>query len=129
VLATAGPAHGAERTKLSLRSSPYGKVLFADGYAMYVFTADRGGVSDCYDACAHAWPPLAAEGEVIAGKGVKERKVGTTERDDGSIQITYAGRPLYGYIDDPRGEVFCHNIREFGGIWYAVRGNGRPAPH
>jgi predicted lipoprotein with Yx(FWY)xxD motif len=122
-------AQGAERTKLKLRNSPHGKVLFADGYAMYVFTSDRGATSECYGACAKAWPPLIAEGEVVAGSGVKERKLKTTERDDGSMQITYAGKPLYGYVDDPRGRVFCHDVREFGGTWYAVKRSGKPAPH
>lgn len=122
----AAPASAAEKTRLKLRSSPYGKVLFANGYAMYVFTADQGSTSNCYGACANAWPPLIAEGEIVTRKGVKRGKLGTTTRDDGAKQITYAGRPLYGYIDDPRGEVYCQDVEEYGGIWYAVRPSGKP---
>lgn len=118
------PAAGAEKTRLKLRSSPYGKVLFANGYAMYVFTADRRSTSRCYGDCARAWPPLLAEGEIVAGEGVKRGRLATTRRDDGSRQITYAGRPLYGYIDDPRGEVYCQDVEEYGGIWYAVKPSG-----
>jgi predicted lipoprotein with Yx(FWY)xxD motif len=129
-LALGAPGAGAgEATKLKLRNSPYGKVLFANGYALYVFTADEGSASDCYDACAVAWPPLLADGELVAGDGVKEGKLGTTERTDGSLQITYAGKPLYGYVHDPRGRVYCHDVREFGGPWYAIRRSGRAAPH
>lgn len=122
------PAAGAEKTRLKLRGSPYGKVLFANGYAMYVFTADRGSTSNCYGACAEAWPPLIAKGKLVARKGVKRGRLGTAPRDGGAKQVTYAGRPLYGYVDDPRGEVFCHDVEEFGGIWYAVKPSGKPVP-
>jgi predicted lipoprotein with Yx(FWY)xxD motif len=126
------PAMANERdkavTKLTLKSSPYGRVLFSGGYAMYVFTRDDGSRSRCYGECAEAWPPLEADGRLVAGPGVKQRRIGTTTRRDGGTQVTYRGRPLYGYIDDPRGQVLCHDVFEFGGTWYAVRGSGRPAP-
>lgn len=123
----AAPAVAADQTRLKLRGSPYGTVLFANGYAMYVFTADQGSASRCYGSCAKAWPPLIAEGEIVTGKGVKRSKLATTTREDGSEQLTYAGRPLYGYSDDPRGEVYCQDVEEYGGTWYAVRPSGRPA--
>lgn len=138
-LALANPASGddwahepaekpAKKTKLKLASSPYGDVLFANGYAMYVFTKDDGRKSKCYGPCAKAWPPLKARGEVVAGAGVDESLIGKTKRRDGSKQVTYAGKPLYGYVDDPRGEVLCHDIFEYGGDWLAVLGSGEPAP-
>jgi predicted lipoprotein with Yx(FWY)xxD motif len=119
-------AMAAEKTRLKVRSSPYGKVLFADGYAMYVFTADSGATSNCYGACAKAWPPLRAQGRIVAGAGVDRDRVGVTERRGARRQLTYAGQPLYGYVHDPRGEVYCQDVEEFGGIWYAVRGSGEP---
>ena len=126
------PAMANERdkavTKLTLKSSPYGRVLFSGGYALYVFTRDDGSRSGCYGDCAVAWPPLEAKGRLVAGPGVKQGRIGTTTRRDGTTQVTYRGRPLYGYVDDPRGEVLCHDVVEFGGTWYAVRGSGRPAP-
>jgi predicted lipoprotein with Yx(FWY)xxD motif len=115
-------------TKLKLKSSPYGRVLFSGGYAQYLFTRDKRSTSACYGDCADAWPPLEARGQVVAGPGVRKRLIGTTKRDDGTRQVTYRGRPLYGYVDDPRGEVLCHDVFEFGGTWYAVRANGRAAP-
>jgi predicted lipoprotein with Yx(FWY)xxD motif len=121
-------AAGGDAAKLTLKRSPYGKVLFADGYALYVFTRD-GAKSNCYGDCAAAWPPLLTEGEVRAGEGVRDGRLGTVERRDGSTQVTYRGRPLYFYEHDPRGEVLCHDIREFDGKWYAVRRSGRAAPH
>jgi predicted lipoprotein with Yx(FWY)xxD motif len=115
-------------TKLALKKSPYGRVLFSGGQAQYVFTSDRRDESACYGDCAVAWPPLAAVGDVVAGRGVRRKLVGTTERDDGALQVTYRGKPLYGYVNDPRGKVYCHDVAEFGGTWYAVRKTGRPAP-
>jgi predicted lipoprotein with Yx(FWY)xxD motif len=115
-------------TKLKLKASPYGRVLFSGGYAQYLFTRDKGSTSACYGDCAEAWPPLEARGRVVAGPGVRQRLIGTTKRDDGTRQVTYRGKPLYGYVHDPRGEVLCHDVLEFGGTWYAVRRTGRPAP-
>ena len=125
--AGAEPAMGAEKTRLTLRSSPYGKVLFANGYAQYVFTADSGSASNCYGRWAKAWPPLPARGRIIAGDGVRRDLLGTTTRAGGRRQLTYAGQPLYGYVHDPRGEVYCQDVEEFGGVWYAVLASGEPA--
>jgi predicted lipoprotein with Yx(FWY)xxD motif len=118
----------AKTTKLKLASSPYGDVLFGNGYAMYIFTRDDGRKSKCYGPCAKAWPPLRPRDEVVAGSGVADALIGTTKRRDGSKQVTYAGNPLYGYVHDPRGEVLCHDVFEFGGDWLAVLGSGEPAP-
>lgn len=115
-------------TKLTLKSSPYGRVLFSGGYAVYVFTRDKGRGSNCNGACAEAWPPLEAKGRLVAGDGVRKGLIATTTRDDGTTQVTYRGRPVYHYVDDPRGRVLCHDVIEFGGTWYAVRASGKPAP-
>lgn len=118
----------AKQTKLKLASSPFGQVLFGNGYAIYVFTKDDGRKSRCYGPCAKAWPPLRARGEIVAGAGVDSELIGKTKRRDGSKQITYAGNPLYGYVHDPRGQVLCHDVFEYGGDWLAVLGSGEPAP-
>ena len=128
---TSGPEPAraaAKAAKLTVKASPYGPVVFANGYAMYVFDRDQGSRSRCYGKCAEAWPPLRARADVVAGRGIDSRLIGTTKRRNGSRQITYAGRPLYGYVHDPRGEVFCHDVREFGGLWLAVQRSGEPAP-
>ena len=124
LLLTASPAMGAEPTKLKLAESPYGDVIFADGYAMYLFTKDEGKRSRCYRACAKAWPPLEAKGQVVAGSGIDQALIGNTKRRDGTRQITYAGKPLYGYVHDPRWEVYCNDVFEYGGDWFAVSADG-----
>jgi predicted lipoprotein with Yx(FWY)xxD motif len=64
-----------------------------------------------------------------AGHGVSAARLGTTKRRDGSLQATYAGRPLYYYIGDKKpGQILCQNVTEFGGIWRVIRPNGRLVP-
>ncbi len=112
---------------LTVRKTRFGTVLFdGSGRALYGFTRDRrGGPSQCYGACAVAWPVYFAKGQLRAGKGVKKALIGTIRRRDGRRQLTYHGWPLYYYIDDTEpGEVSCQNVDEFGGLWLVVRPSG-----
>jgi predicted lipoprotein with Yx(FWY)xxD motif len=113
--------------RVTLRDSQLGPVLFGGrARALYLFTRDRGGRSRCYGDCAAAWPPFIARGRPRAGEGIRQSLLGTVRRRDGTRQVTYRGRPLYFYVDDPRGEVLCNNVTEFGGVWYALDAKGRP---
>jgi len=47
-------------------------------------------------------------------------------RRDGRRQVTYRGQPLYFYVDDPRGQVLCNDVVEFGGTWFALTAAGKP---
>jgi hypothetical protein len=40
--------------------------------------------------------------------------------------VTYKGHPLYYYVDDGPNQVLCHDVEEFGGIWYVVKPTGDP---
>jgi predicted lipoprotein with Yx(FWY)xxD motif len=115
--------------RVKLRDSQLGPVLF-DGRdrALYLFTRDPKRRTRCYGACAEAWPPFYAKGPPRAGRGVDRSLLGTLERRDGRRQVTYKGQALYFYVDDPKGQVLCNDIVEFGGTWYAVDAEGnRPA--
>jgi predicted lipoprotein with Yx(FWY)xxD motif len=111
---------------LTVRKSRFGTVLFdGRGRVLYGFTRDRRGrPSQCYGACAKAWPVYFAGGRLRAGKGVKQSLIGTTRRRDGKRQVTYNGWPLYYYVDDPVGQILCQNVDEFGGLWLVVRPAG-----
>ena len=110
-----------------LVSSQFGRILGdAKGQAFYLFDKEKSRKSECYGACAKAWPPVLTKGRPRAGKGARQRKLGTTKRRDGKLQVTYAGRPLYYYKDDGPGRVLCHNVDEFGGLWLVVRASGKP---
>jgi predicted lipoprotein with Yx(FWY)xxD motif len=117
---------GAQRTKVHLKKTRFGRVLFdGEGYALYMFTRDSRR-SKCNGDCAAAWPPLRARGKLLGGKGVKNHLLGKVKRRDGTKQVTYKGHPLYNYVDDPLGVVLCQNVEEFGGLWYVVKRSGRP---
>jgi predicted lipoprotein with Yx(FWY)xxD motif len=125
-----GHAANAEqaRATLTVRSTRFGSILFdGRGRALYAFTRDpQGGRSQCYGACAKAWPVYFASGRLVAGKGVKRSLIGTTKRRDGRRQITYNRRPLYYYVSDTRpGQVTCQNVDEFGGTWLVIRPSGK----
>jgi predicted lipoprotein with Yx(FWY)xxD motif len=108
--------------------SDYGRVL-ADrkGEALYVFGKESSRRSECYGACARAWPPVLTRGRPKAGRGAKAGLLGTTRRRNGRLQVTYAGHPLYYYVADSPGTILCHDVEEFGGLWRVVKPNGRPA--
>ena len=100
--------------------------LLTDGTGMtlYVFFEDSEGVSTCYDACADNWPPLLTEGTPPAQGGASEALLSTTERDDGSMQVTYDGQPLYLYSGDSQpGDA---NGFGQGNVWYPVTPEGAP---
>jgi hypothetical protein len=42
--------------------------------------------------------------------------------------VAYRDRPVYLYQHDSPGNVLCHNVSEFGGLWLVIKPNGEPAP-
>jgi predicted lipoprotein with Yx(FWY)xxD motif len=116
-------------TKIVVAPSDYGPMLFDDtGQAIYLFDVETSAEPACYGACAKAWPPVLTKGSPVVGSGVKKSLLGTTERNDGTTQVTYNGHPLYFYAHEGKREVLCHNIEGFGGLWLVVQPDGRPGP-
>jgi predicted lipoprotein with Yx(FWY)xxD motif len=126
-LAPAAMSRESAAPTLTAKSSSYGQVLFdGRGFVLYTFTRDKNGRSACYGACAKAWPVYYAKGTLRVGAGIKRSLLGTTKRRDGRRQITYAGRPLYYYVNDRKpGQILCQNVAEFGGTWLIVRSTGK----
>jgi predicted lipoprotein with Yx(FWY)xxD motif len=101
-------------------------LVSSEGMTLYDFHKDEGGKSSCYGACAGAWPPLLTEGEPKAEGGAQASMLGTTKRKDGTVQVTYAGWPLYTYVGDQNpGEANGNDIDQFGAEWYALQPNGQ----
>jgi predicted lipoprotein with Yx(FWY)xxD motif len=97
----------------------------SNGMTLYDFHKDKGTSSSCYGPCAEGWPPLLTEGEPTVGNGATASKLGTTERKDGTTQVTYAGHPLYTFVADKKpGEANGNDVSAFGAQWYALKGNG-----
>ena len=130
--AAAGPeavTAGGKKPILRLKNSRFGKVIFEKrtGLAAYLFTKDKKSKSKCGGPCAQAWPPIKTKGRPKAGKGLKQRDLGTTKRRGGGRMVTYKGHPLYFYVHDVPGEIFCNDVSEYGGRWYVVNKKGKPA--
>jgi predicted lipoprotein with Yx(FWY)xxD motif len=116
-------------TRLRAIGSQFGRIVGdGPGLAVYIFDKEERGRSECYGACAKAWPPVLAKGRPVAGAGLDADLLGTTRRRTGRRQVTYRGQPLYYYEHDRPGLVLCHDVVEFGGTWLVIRPNGRPVP-
>lgn len=101
-----------------------GIMLFdLSGHTLYRFDGDKGTTSTCYGACAKSWPPALTEGKIRA-VDVPRKLVGTTMRKGGTIQLTYAGHPLYTHSGDRQGDSSATGVKAFGAKWYALRRNG-----
>ncbi len=98
--------------------------ILADGQgrALYMFRRDDGSTSNCYDNCATIWPPfLLPTGAPAGGPGVTGR-LGTTDRRDGTKQVTYDGKPLYYYAQDTApGDAKGQNV---GSVWFVIQIGG-----
>ncbi|HSL11744.1 MAG TPA: hypothetical protein VLA82_10570 [Actinomycetota bacterium] len=125
--ATEADDDGGGTATLEVSDSDLGEILVdADGMTAYVFFSDeQGGESTCYDDCETAWPPILVDGdEPVAGDGVDDSLLGTTEREDGSTQVTYDGWPLYLFASDTAaGDT---NGQGVGEVWYVVGPDGAP---
>jgi predicted lipoprotein with Yx(FWY)xxD motif len=119
----------AERARIVAKDSEFGRVLFdGNGQVVYVFENDRRNRSNCTSAdCVKAWPPLLTRQQPSAGADVDASLLGTIRRNDGSLQVTYDGRPLYFYEHEGPGEIKCHNVDLHGGLWWVVTPHGDPA--
>lgn len=126
----AGGGAGSAAAVVSLGSvQKLGMVLVdSQGMTLYDFHKDRGGRPSCYGGCAQAWPPLTTAGGPQAGNGASSAMLGTVERSDGTTQVTYAGHPLYTFVEDTKpGEANGNDVNAFGAQWYALKGNGEEA--
>lgn len=122
-----GGAKKRDGIEIVLGDSQFGDILFDAGeQAIYVFERDSRDETRCYGECADAWPPVYTDGEPVAGDGLDARLLGTIERRDGRMQVTYDGRPLYYYAHERPGEVKCQNVNLNGGLWWVVGADGQP---
>ena len=96
-----------------MTNHPEHGVILADseGMVLYLFAQDEEGESVCYDDCADTWPPPTVP-EGLPGE------FDTTERDDGSMQVTSEGMPLYYFANDEEpGDTSGQGV---GDAWFVV---------
>jgi predicted lipoprotein with Yx(FWY)xxD motif len=110
---------------VSVAAAPVGSLgtvlVTASGVTLYRYSPDGTGKSVCTGGCAAAWPPLtvpAGTTHVGAGRGVTAADLGTIRRADGTLQVTYQGRPLYRYVGDTKpGQASGQGLE---GTWFVV---------
>jgi predicted lipoprotein with Yx(FWY)xxD motif len=104
--ATNAPVTGSSATVLAQTAGTAGIVLVAGANKMtvYTFTTDvaNSGKSACTAACLVKWPALMVPAGTTptAGTGVTGTLGTITRADDGTLQVTYNGLPLYFYQGD-----------------------------
>ncbi len=90
------------------KNAELGHILVGtNGMTLYRFAPDEMGESTCYDQCAENWPPLLVEDmDALAGDPRLDGRLGTVERTDGTLQVTYNSWPLYYFVqDEVRGDI------------------------
>lgn len=108
--------------------SEFGTMLFNDKkQAIYIWELEESTKAECYGDCAKAWPPVLTTGAPRAAGSINNELLGTTKRTDGSTQVTYNGHPLYYYAHEGAGEVKCHNVSSYGGLWWVIQPSGNRA--
>jgi predicted lipoprotein with Yx(FWY)xxD motif len=76
--------------------------------------------------CAKFWPPLLTHGKPAAHAGAKQLLLRTTRRANGSQRVTYAGDPLYRFVQDRKaGETKREGSRAFGAGWDVLSPTGK----
>jgi predicted lipoprotein with Yx(FWY)xxD motif len=103
-----------------------GQILVdGSGRTLYLFAADKGASSTCYGSCATYWPPLLTNGAPKAGAGADAMLLGTTNRTDGTIEVTYNGHPLYYVVTDHNpGDATGQAVNNFGAAWFVLGPDG-----
>ena len=128
--ASASPSAPAVTTTATVavaNNAGLGKILVdGSGKTLYLFEKDTSTASTCYSACATYWPPLLTNGAPQAGVGVNAALLGTTKRTDGTLEVTYAGHPLYYVITDHNpGDASGQNVTNFGAAWFVLGPDGK----
>ncbi|MEJ7838108.1 MAG: hypothetical protein WKF81_04785 [Thermomicrobiales bacterium] len=89
----------------------------ADGMTLYLFTNDTPGVSNCDGECLANWPAFSAEEPLTLPDDVPG-ELGIITRDDGDMQVTYNGMPLYYWVGDTAvGDTTGQGV---GDVWFVV---------
>ena len=123
--ASSGPA----MQEIALTTKEHGKLgtVLAAGpkrLTVYLFEADKAGMSSCSGACAKFWPPVLGTGKT-SGHAMSP-DLGTIKRSDGKVQLTYKGHPLYYFVKDKDdGDAYGQGVKAFGASWYVLAPSGK----
>lgn len=114
----------AEDAVLGTADSDLGEIVVdGQGRTVYVFDRDTAGAesSACTGQCLENWPPVTSETADPPVDGVTG-DVGTIEWDDGTLQVTLEGWPLYLFAGDAEpGDTAGQGVQ---GVWWVVGPDG-----
>jgi len=82
----------------------------SSGKPLYTYNADTSGVSNCTGSCLANWPAYQDKG---ATTGLPAGVSTITRSDNGQIQYTYNGMPLYYFVGDSAGKVTGNGVDNF----------------
>jgi predicted lipoprotein with Yx(FWY)xxD motif len=127
ILTASALATGQGGSVVKMGQSNLGRILVdSHGKTLYLWAHDKGRKSTCYGDCAAYWPPLLTRGKPLAQAGARAALLGTTRRQDGRMQVTYAGHPLYYFVQDTKaGQTKGEGLTGFGGRWDPLSAAGR----
>ena len=115
-------AAGGKGSKTVVRKTKIGGraiLTTTGGHTLYSLSVETHGRFICTKSsgCLALWHPL----RVAAGvKPTGPVKLGTVDRPDGGVQVTYRGRPLYSFVEDKRpGQIKGEGVKDVG-TWHAV---------
>jgi predicted lipoprotein with Yx(FWY)xxD motif len=122
--------HGGQPQLWAVQTGPLG-VVVGDESELMLYRSDLDSAnpptSRCVGACAEQWPPvIVAEGQMPELLGIDQAAIGTVRRDDGQLQLTLAGWPLYRHTGDRRGFVDTGG-HGTDGKWFVVTPKGEKA--
>ena len=95
-------AAGGETVSVAMVDDVGDVLVDARGDALYSPDQEADGKVLCTGACASIWEPLTLpDGGQPTGSADVSAKLGTVERPDGATQVTFEGKPLYTFVEDP----------------------------
>ncbi|MDR3561121.1 MAG: hypothetical protein P4N59_06745 [Negativicutes bacterium] len=110
-----------EYTVMTANTPTLGQYLVdGQGNTLYYFTKDMPGVSVTKGQVAVNWPSFNA-GKIIVPAGLDATDFGVITREDGKMQTTYKGWPLYYFSKDmSAGDIKGQKIND---VWFVVTVN------
>jgi predicted lipoprotein with Yx(FWY)xxD motif len=116
----AGLACAQSQDTILAKALPDGSSILTDGQSMtlYYFTMDANGKSASSGQVAKAWPAFYAA-SISVSSPLSANDFGSITRDDGSMQTTFHGWPLYYWFKDKApGDMSGEGV---GKVWYVVK--------
>jgi predicted lipoprotein with Yx(FWY)xxD motif len=103
-------------------------LVSSSGAALYTPDQEKSGTIKCKGGCVAIWKPLTIASGSPTGD-VSGGKLGVVKRGDGTRQVTFAGKPLYTFVQDSTGKITGNGASDsFSGTsftWHVVTTSGK----